>query len=334
MKKIKFKDSIGYKLVMPIVLGTIVVTTLAIGILYFIEKANLEENIQINAQSLVHNLHNASLASIAKGQRKTFQDVIDNFTKIDGVKEAYLYNSGGFITYLSGYDTVGKPFVKNKDGSIYNPNEEVFKATNGSYTRDDWSYNDMHKSNISKSHREQNMGKCASCHITIDTKDYKKFQLDGTISKSIEPLIGNKNCITCHTNWTNNYNAGYIGITVDNSIIISQMKNTISRFFIALVLVGIISIFIALIVVKKSLKPLEIFQDGLYKFFRFLNNEIQDTNLININSIDEIGLMAQEVNKNITKTKDLIHQDRAVIDAVKSAVNIAKTGKIDQHIAI
>ena len=326
--EVRFKDSIGFKLIMPIIYGIVVVSAIAIISLYFYEKNKLENRIENDALALTANLHLSAKDSIAKGQRQSFQAVLDNFTTIGGVKSAYLYNSGGFMTYLSGYKTVGKPFLM-QDGKIVNPNKVLYKATNGAYMRDDWNYNDLHHSVASKAHRMQNQGNCKNCHITINPKNYQQFSFQNNQSKTLLPLVASKECITCHTNWTPGRVAGFVGLTIDHTKIISNMKQTIFEFLIALLFVGIVSIVIAFIITKKSLKPLEIFQNGLFDFFKFLNNEIEDTNPININSKDEIGVMTKVINNNITKTKTLIEQDRVVINEVQKAVNIAKNGKMN-----
>jgi methyl-accepting chemotaxis protein len=51
-------------------------------------------------------------------------------------------------------------------------------------------------------------------------------------------------------------------------------------------------------------------------------------------SVDEIGTMSKIVNKNIVKTKKIIEEDQKVIEAVKDAVIIAKTGILNKKIHI
>ena len=338
MQKVKFTNSINFKLIYPIIIGIIIVSIGSLYTLYTLQKNALYEKITQDNISLVTNLHKASIDSIAKGQRVTFQKVLDNFTKIQGVKEAYLYNRGGYITYLSGYKTVGLPFVK-RGGTIYNPNEKLFKQTNGNYIRDDWSYNDMHESIVSKQHRETMMSngrKCSSCHIAIDTKSYKQVSFEGSISKAISPIKVTNDCINCHTNWTKDTIAGYIGITVDNSSQIKQMNKNIQSFGYVLAIVAFLIIVIIFIVTNKTLKPLDSFQKGLYDFFRFLNYEIDDVEPMKINSKDEIGLMANMVNEHIThsvgKAKEIKEQDNKVINEIVHLVDDISCGNLKGHI--
>ena len=50
-------------------------------------------------------------------------------------------------------------------------------------------------------------------------------------------------------------------------------------------------------------KPLTQFQEGLLEFFKYINRETNDAVLINVQSTDELGQMAQAVNDNITQIK-------------------------------
>ena len=77
---------------------------------------------------------------------------------------------------------------------------------------------------------------------------------------------------------------------------------------------------------------IDTFQTGLINFFKYLNNESSTTELIPLDSKDEIGSMSKIINQNITKTKSLIEQDSALIDDVKRVVILVKEGKIKQEV--
>ncbi|MEK6658404.1 MAG: hypothetical protein AABY36_01825, partial [Campylobacterota bacterium] len=62
------------------------------------------------------------------------------------------------------------------------------------------------------------------------------------------------------------------------------------------------------------------FQQGLFLFFSFLNRETSKAESININSNDEIGMMAKAVNENIANIeRGLIADASAVANAVETA---------------
>ena len=93
--------------------------------------------------------------------------------------------------------------------------------------------------------------------------------------------------------------------------------------------------FIVLFFINRQKIPnMYIFKDSLIDFFRYLNNEIEYSGTIDINTNDEIGEMTKVVNENIIKTKNLIEEDKIVINAVKKAVAIAKTGLMKQKIEV
>ncbi len=73
--------------------------------------------------------------------------------------------------------------------------------------------------------------------------------------------------------------------------------------------------FIVLFFINRQKIPnMYIFKDSLIDFFRYLNNEIEYSGTIDINTNDEIGEMTKVVNENIIKTKNLIEEDKIVIN--------------------
>ena len=338
MKKVNLTSSIKFKLLFPIVIGIFIVSSLGLYSLYQMQMKELYDKLQTQNLSMVANLGQSAHESIAKGQRTSFQKILDNFATIKGVKTAYLYNTGGFATYLSGYKTVGLPFVR-QNGGVYNPNQTLFDQTNGNFMRDDWSYHNVNESDRSKKHREEMManGKdCKSCHITIDTNNYQNFQIKDSISKAVLPIAAEQNCITCHTNWQIGDIAGYIGIDVDNSQDIQTLQNSMVNFGYVLAIISFVIIVIVLIIARLTLKPLDAFQTGLYDFFKFLNYEISDVAPINIKSNDEIGVMAKAVNHHIVhsveKTKAIMEQDDQVIKEIVNIVDDISKGNLKGHI--
>ena len=101
----------------------------------------------------------------------------------------------------------------------------------------------------------------------------------------------------------------------------------------ALIIVVLIALFFIISLVTNSIKkPLEKFQEGLIEFFRYVNQETKESKLIDINSSDELGTMAQEVNKNILITQQSIEKDRAVVDSAIKCANEAKKGLLNSRI--
>jgi len=101
---------------------------------------------------------------------------------------------------------------------------------------------------------------------------------------------------------------------------------------ISLVFLAAIMIVVYLVISKEVITPLNRFQSGLMEFFKYLNKENKDVTLLESSSNDEIGIMSQIVNENITKTKTLMEEDIALINEVKDVVTLVKDGKIKQEV--
>ena len=132
------------------------------------------------------------------------------------------------------------------------------------------------------------------------------------------------------------------GAYVDNiSASIDEMKtateneifDTMMANIIIILVIMFILAFIMLIIAKKSIfDPLENFQNGLLDFFKYLNKEKVNVDLLDDSSKDEIGTMSKEVNQNIRKTQTLIEQDSALIEDVKKVVEEVKKGFLNKKI--
>ena len=90
----------------------------------------------------------------------------------------------------------------------------------------------------------------------------------------------------------------------------------------------ILSGLITLAVTNSIKKPLDSFQDGLMNFFKYLNKEKDNADLIEINSGDELGEMATAVNNGITQIKTGIEEDRLLVNSAISCATQAQKGFI------
>lgn len=87
-------------------------------------------------------------------------------------------------------------------------------------------------------------------------------------------------------------------------------------------------------VVRKSLKPVSIIQQGLLSFFSFVNNESDKADLIQVSTNDEFGVMAEKINENIQKIEQGLSKDKQMIESTKSVVLSANQGYLDKSIDI
>jgi methyl-accepting chemotaxis protein len=107
---------------------------------------------------------------------------------------------------------------------------------------------------------------------------------------------------------------------------IQNLTITISLFILIFIIV------LSFLIPRNISRLIDTFQLGLMNFFKYLNKESNTTELIPIDSQDEIGIMSKIVNQNISKTKFLIDQDIALIEDVKRVVMLVKEGKIKQEV--
>ena len=120
------------------------------------------------------------------------------------------------------------------------------------------------------------------------------------------------------------------GIYIDD--VEQQFNNSLMNIIFIVVFILIILSIASYFIVKDIVTKINLLDNGLVDFFKFLNKENNTAKLISIDSKDEIGKMAKVVNENIEKTQKLIIQDHELIDDVKRVVNEVKHGKLSQRI--
>ena len=95
----------------------------------------------------------------------------------------------------------------------------------------------------------------------------------------------------------------------------------------------IITSFLILIIVKKIvIVPLHGLQDGLIKFFDYLNRKTENTENILIKSNDEIGLMSNLINNNISEIEKNIQIDNSLIKETANIASLVKEGHLNKQI--
>ncbi len=160
-----FKSSLFFKM---IVVPLLIMVTIASGILIYLNSF-ADELVNKKASEYANNVLKSyitfSKSSIEKGQRHSFQEVIEGLKTIDGVKDVFANSRDGLMMYKIGEKSVGLPFVR-KDGKFFNPNLKYFDQTNGLWMRNDWFYKNIKDSKITecmykKIHpKDRNCGRC------------------------------------------------------------------------------------------------------------------------------------------------------------------------------
>ncbi|XPV67522.1 MAG: HAMP domain-containing methyl-accepting chemotaxis protein [Halarcobacter sp.] len=103
-------------------------------------------------------------------------------------------------------------------------------------------------------------------------------------------------------------------------------------FMIISIIIVVVTIIFTIVLSKSINSSITNFQQGLLEFFRFLNREVLDIKLLDTSKKDEISKMAEVVNENIKKTKDLIEEDNALIEDVKDVVEEVNQGRFTKTI--
>ncbi len=109
-------------------------------------------------------------------------------------------------------------------------------------------------------------------------------------------------------------------------------RNEMIIYILLSVLILIISSFLGISISKNISESVKVLANGIDNFFRFLNKEIKDTSLIELEQNDEIGTMAKSVNNNITRTKEIIIDDIKFMEEVKHIVEQIKQGYLYQRL--
>jgi len=115
-----------------------------------------------------------------------------------------------------------------------------------------------------------------------------------------------------------------------------DQKDT-ANFAIAFTIIGtlisiILGLFVAWIVSKNITTSLTKFQRGLLGFFKYLNREESNVQLLDASTSDELGIMAKVVNENIEKTKEGIEEDRKVIEDTIKVLSEFEQGDLCQRV--
>jgi methyl-accepting chemotaxis protein len=97
-------------------------------------------------------------------------------------------------------------------------------------------------------------------------------------------------------------------------------------------IVFIISIILAISLVRNIRENINNFQEGLIGFFDYLNRVKSDVKLLNDKNKDEFGIMSKVINKNIVQTQKNIEIDRGVIDDTIAVLSEFEQGDLCQRV--
>jgi len=114
-----------------------------------------------------------------------------------------------------------------------------------------------------------------------------------------------------------------------NKTYLTTEKSMLILVLITLIIISIVTIFI----IRDIFSLIRKVQFGILSFFKFLNKEAKNSDMIVINTDDEFGEMANEINKNVKQIEKNIAQDNQFIQDVISIVEKIKHGFLNGRLS-
>ena len=318
------KSALFFKL---IVIPILLLGSAIVGIIIYLEiygQELIKKDAKSYTDSILKSYRTFSRSSIEKGQRFSFQEVVDGMKNIDGVKDVYAYSADGFMMYKDGEKSVGLPFVR-RNGKFFNPNNQYYQKSNGLWMRNDWFYKYIKDSKVTECMYKKLHPKdrnCARCHYTLPTnlafKNNKAFVTTNNEVMAYYKLPVDNSCIKCHTHWDKHSSGGYLAIKIDLTKEKEKIETIINKLKLSLLFLSVIGLFIFgyyLLVVGKL-------RGNLVKLKNITADLAEGdgdlTKRVNIESNDEAGEIAHNLNKFIEKIQ-------TIVDSLKNITKLSST---------
>ncbi|MEA3314670.1 MAG: nitrate- and nitrite sensing domain-containing protein [Campylobacterota bacterium] len=119
-------------------------------------------------------------------------------------------------------------------------------------------------------------------------------------------------------------------VTIDQKV--ADVKNELIFTIVLNFVFIILSLYIVMVITKQIVGNIDIFQKGLLDFFKYLNHETTTVKEIKIDTTDELAMMIDEVNKNITYLKDTLENDKNLIYEAEQVMHRVSNGWYSQKI--
>jgi len=121
----------------------------------------------------------------------------------------------------------------------------------------------------------------------------------------------------------------------DMSETLGDITDTVTLLGLIIPLVIMLLIVVMILVIANSItSSINTFKDGLLKFFDYINKKSDKAEDLDVSSKDEIGKMAQTVNKNIHLTKQSIEDDRATINQTITILAEFEQGDLSKRLNV
>jgi methyl-accepting chemotaxis protein len=338
-ESVKAIDSIIVKTIIFSGIGAFLISVTLLFLSYLIEKDLLEDKAIKTGYSLLNTFIKQSAESLEKGQRQTFQGVVDNISEINEVKDAMAYARNGQMLYKSGEKTVGLPFVHDHEtGEFVNPNLELYEKTRGRFLRHDWNTTDIDESDISLKHvkkHKSKQNKCNSCHFEINEKlefgkNSKAHLFVNDQAEFIYKIPVEKECVICHTHWKQNEVAGYLKVVLDQSFVNTQLKEVLISNIVIIISVLLLTFFIVVATFRYTVhRPLKALTENISDL---TSGEGDLTKKLDESTKNEMGLVGRLFNRFLDKLAGIISKIRDQANSLDNAAEKfdQQSGKIEE----
>ena len=270
------------------------------------------------------------LTVIGINKVSTIDSTLHNEVELTSNKLRFAINFRGSVhdRAISVRDVV---LSENKDSSLFKTSIEDIKKLGDFYSSSSKSMDEIfkNKDNFSENELDSlNKIKIVENKTLPLVEELVKLKLSGDDSKALNLLISETS--PSFTNWLKVINEFIDFQEQKNLSYLSEVRNVASGFsttmIVFLVLAIILASAIAYFISRQLISMVNKIQTGLQSFFNFLNRETTTITLVDINSKDEFGIMADTINKNIEKTKNTVVEDNQFIVAVSNFIQELKAG--------
>lgn len=114
----------------------------------------------------------------------------------------------------------------------------------------------------------------------------------------------------------------------------NDAKTSIFIQILIALLAQFISLLLAYFIYKNIVNNLNVIQNGLESFFKFLEYKADDVKPIITKNTDEFGNMANQINKTVLELKENYKKDQASIDEITNITNEIKMGRLDNSLSL
>ena len=150
----------------------------------------------------------------------------------------------------------------------------------------------------------------------------------------LKPMIATDECMMCHSTQKVGDVIGVIDLTFSLKDAEELINSTIYELSITSIIVIILISLMIFYITKKATNPISDFQKGLTGFFNYISHKTNNIEPLKVHSMDEIGEMVLEVNKNIKETLEGFEQDKEAIKQSTIICEKASCGQLNVKIDV